>query len=297
MISLRLLTATALLAGVAGAADYFPLATGNTWTYKEAKLGQVQTIKVGLPYLIDNTVYYSLQGYTDNRLLVRKDERGQLVYYDDEKQTDGLLTFFEPFDNWWESPQRTCAQWGRTLEKRGIHEGPAGTFPDVLEVQFRTFTCADAGVTLEQFAENIGMVRRVSQSFTGPRTFDLVSARVGNLRLETGPSGKFRITADATGDQLSINLSIETRDPLKLEFSSGQEYDVIVRDDQGRVTWRWSADKFFDQALHERTVQGLWMIAVNAPLPPTKGYTVQGWLTTMGEAPYFAAAVAKPAER
>ena len=121
MISLRIFTATALLAGVAGAADYFPLATGNTWTYKDAKLGQTLTVKVGLPYLINNTVYYSLQGYTDSRVLVRKDERGQLVYYDDEKQTDGLLTFFEPFENWWESPQRTCAQWGRTLGKRGTH--------------------------------------------------------------------------------------------------------------------------------------------------------------------------------
>jgi len=137
----------------------------------------------------------------------------------------------------------------------------------------------------------------VSQSFTGPRTFDLVSARVGNLRLETAPSGQFRITAVPVGDRLSINLTLETTELLKLRFSSGQEYDVIVGDDQGRALWRWSADKLFIQALHERDVNGLWIISVDAPLPQAKPYTVQAWLTTIGDAPTFAAAVASKAER
>ncbi|MEO8592546.1 MAG: BsuPI-related putative proteinase inhibitor [Candidatus Solibacter sp.] len=297
MISTRLLTAIAVLAGVASGADFFPLATGNTWTYKDAKFGQTLTVRVGLPFLINDKVYYSLRGYTDTQLLVRKDERGQLVYLDEDRQQDLLLTFFEPFENWWESPGRTCAQWGLTSGKRGQHEGPAGSFPDVLEVRYRTFTCADAGTQLEQFAENIGMVRRVEQSFTGPRTLDLVSARVGKLRLDTAPTGQFRVTAEPVGDQLAITLALETPEALKLQFGSGQEYDVAVRDEQGNVVWRWSNDKAFTQALHERVVSGLWLIAVNAPLPQSKSYTVQGWLTTLGDAPYFAAAIALPAAR
>src|SRR5689334_2617104 len=119
MKQIRLFAAAALLVGVASGADFFPLATGNTWTYKEARFGQSFTVKVGLPFFINERVYYSLTGYTQARQLVRTDERGQLVYLDEDRQVELPLTSFEPFEGWWwDSPQRTCADWGQTLVKR-----------------------------------------------------------------------------------------------------------------------------------------------------------------------------------
>ena len=287
---LRVFTAAAMLAGAASGADFFPLQTGNTWTYKDARFGQTFSIKVGLPYFINERVYYTLTGYAKSPQLVRLDERNELVYLDEERQQELALTSFQPFEGgWWDSPQRTCADWGQTLLKRGVHEGPAGTFADVLQIRYRTFSCADAGVQQEQYAENIGMVRRVSQSFAGPVTFDLVSARVGKLRLDTAASGQFKLSAETTADQVTISLTLENPEGLKLLFSSGQEYDIAILDQDGRSVYRWSADKSFIQAIHERTLGPLWTVTVKAPRPPAGEYTVSGWLTTLGDVPQYAA--------
>jgi hypothetical protein len=231
-----------------------------------------------------------LTGYTGARLLVRLDERGQLVYLDEERQVELPLTSFEPFEGgWWDSPQRTCADWGQTLVKRGVHEGPAGTFGNVLEIRYRTFDCADAGVQQEQYAENIGMVRRVNQSFAGPVTFDLVSARVGKLRLESVAGGQFKVTAEPAADQLAITMTLETPESVNLWFPSGQEYDLLIFDANGRGIWRWSIDKTFLQALHQTSLGPLWTVTVKAPRPPAGSYLVSAWLTTLGDVPLYAA--------
>ena len=290
MKQLQLLAAAALLVGVASGADFFPLATGNTWTYKEARFGQTFSVKVGLPFFINERVYYSLTGYTEAKQLVRQDERGQLVYLDEDRQVELPLTSFEPFEGgWWDAPDRTCADWGQTLEKRGTHEGPAGTFRDVLEVKYRTFNCADAGVQQEQYAENIGMVRRVNQSFAGPVTFDLVSARVGKLRLDSVAGGQFRVTVEPAADQLAITMTLETPEAVNVWFPSGQEYDLLISDANGRGVWRWSIDKTFLQALHQSSLGPLWTVTVKAPRPPAGSYLVSAWLTTLGDVPLFAA--------
>ena len=287
---LRVLSAAALLVTVASGADFFPLATGNTWTYKEARFGQTLTVKVGLPFFINERVYYSLTGYTAAQLLVRQDERGQLVYLDEDRQTELLLTAFGAVEGgWWLSPQRTCADFGQAQDKRGVHEGPAGTFGNVLEVRYRTFNCADAGVQLEQYAENIGMVRRVNQSFAGPVTFDLVSARVGKLRLDSLAGGQFKVNVEPAADQLAITLTLETPEAVNVWFPSGQEYDLLIFDANGRGIWRWSIDKTFLQALHQSSLGPLWTVTVKAPRPPAGSYLVSAWLTTLGDVPLFAA--------
>jgi hypothetical protein len=290
MKPIRVLAAAALLVGVASGADFFPLATGNTWTYKEARFGQTFSIRVGLPFFINERVYYNLTGYTDSRQLVRLDEQGQLVYLDEDRQVELLLTSFEPFEGgWWDSPGRTCSDWGQTLVKRGTHEGPAGTFNNVLEVRYRTFNCADAGVQQEQYAENIGMVRRVKQSFAGPMTFDLVSARVGKVRIDSTATGQFKVQAEPSTDQLAITMTLETPEAVNLWFSSGQEYDLVIFDANGRGVWRWSIDKTFVQALHRTLLGPLWTVTVKAPPLPAGNYLVSAWLTTLGEVPLYAA--------
>ena len=290
MKQLRALAVAALLVGVASGADIFPLATGNTWTYKDARFGQTFSIKVGLPFFINERVYYSLTGYTEAKQLVRLDDRGQLVYLDEDRQVEVPLTSFEPFEGgWWDAPDRTCADWGQTLVKRATHEGPAGTFNNVLEVRYRTFTCADAGVQMEQYAENVGMVRRVKQSFAGPVTFDLVSARVGKLRLDSVPGGQFKVNVEPSTDQLAITMTLETPEAVNLWFPSGQDYDLLIFDSNGRGIWRWSIDKTFLQALRQVSLGPLWTVTVKAPRPAAGSYLVSAWLTTLGDVPLYAA--------
>src|SRR5689334_14186942 len=169
------------------ATNFFPLTQGNSWTYRERLTGQSFTVRVGTPALINNTVYLSLSGYTDQPVLVRQEGENILVL-DEETGREAILTSFEPFEGgYWNAHERPCDAMGQTQVKRGQHDGPAGPIPGVLEIRYRNSGCADIGVEEEQYAENIGMVRRTVQTFAGPRNYDLVAARIGRIRIETAP--------------------------------------------------------------------------------------------------------------
>src|SRR5205809_12762 len=110
-------------------ADFFPLQNGNTSTYREPVTGQTFNVRVGEPVTTAAKVYYKLTGYVDSDLLVRVEEvYGALVYWDEVRSQEILLTSFEPFEGgYWFAPFRPCQdQGGQTQLKRGNHDGPAG---------------------------------------------------------------------------------------------------------------------------------------------------------------------------
>jgi hypothetical protein len=279
-------------------ADFFPQQLGNSWTYREAATGQSFTVRVGTPVFINNRVYQTLQGYTNAVLMVRQDERKQLIMYNESAGVEQILTSFEPFEGgWWEAPTRPCEQLGQTLFQRGRHDGPAGPFADVLEIRYRVVGCADTGVVSEQYAENIGMVRRVVTTFAGPRQYDLVYARIGNSFIEASPYGRFTVSVEnrPAAGPLTVTLRLQTNFQYSqiLSFPTAQEYDVELRDSAGQLIWAWSQGKFFLQAAHQRTIGGEWTVSVAVPRPPAVGFnpvTIHGWLTTTG-VPRYAATV------
>jgi hypothetical protein len=198
-------------AGMAQAADFLPLAPGNNWTYMDAKTGATFKMEVAhTPYYINNRVYNVLKGYTPENRLVRVNEFGNVVYYDQEFEQEFMLTAFETGSGgWFEAYGRVCPGQGQAQEKRVTHDGPAGDW-SALEVLYRTFGCADTGESSEQFAENIGMLRRVSTTIAGPRTYDLVEAKIGNQSISVGKawqvhrveqwrSGEWRLESEAAG--------------------------------------------------------------------------------------------------
>lgn len=291
------------LMGVAAGADFFPLQTGNTWTYRNANTGESFSVAVGLPVVINDRVYNQLRGYVDQPLFVRLNAQNDLIVVNDETFQEQLLTSFTPLERgWWEAPSRTCLQQGRTSEIRSLHDGPAGPFHDVLDLTYRTFSCADIGTDSEQYAENIGMVRRVNTTFAGPRQFDLAYAKVGNIQIDARQHSDFSVSVDQNKPlaNLTATLRVQTNStvPLKLRFATTQEFDVILRDETGKVIWKWSDGQVFAQSEHESSITLGWTAQVQIPLPPSSGsiaqpavYTVQAWLTTEGPDPYFAATV------
>lgn len=60
----------------------------------------------------------------------------------------------------------------------------------------------------------------------------------------------------APGDSIPIALHVVngTAEPLVLEFTSGQRYDLWVAPAGGEPIWTWSADKLFMQMLSEETI-------------------------------------------
>ncbi|MGH9671642.1 MAG: BsuPI-related putative proteinase inhibitor [Bryobacteraceae bacterium] len=274
------------LAGGLTAGDMLPLATGNQWAYRDAATGQSFMMRVGTPVFINQTVYYSLHGYAEGMVLVRANEKGDLFFRDEDRDMDVLLTSFNP-ENWFDAPRRQCPEHGQALRMRGDHQGPAGRW-SVVEVSYVPYSCGDAGDQTEQFAENIGMVRRVVNTIAGPRTFDLVFARVGNQTISASDTGSFSVMATPGTDPgtwlatMRIDLGGGS---LKLRFPSAQEFDLKLRDQDGNILWTWSADKLFAQAAHQIVIAGSWTATVVVPHPPAipegpATYTLEAFLTT-----------------
>jgi len=196
-----------------------------------------------------------------------------LVYWDDARNQEILLTSFEQFEGgYWYAPFRPCPdQAGQTQLKRGNHSGPAGPVSDVLEIRYRAFGCADVGPVQEQYAEHLGMLRRIQTTIAGPRTFDLISARVGSLTIDAAPAASFSVSVGPTAGSgpvsATLRLQVNSPTPLTLSFTSGQEYDLALNDNAGNTIWIWSASRTFLQALHQRTVTDEWSETVEIPWP------------------------------
>lgn len=288
-MSAPLLTAFLLLgSGLLQAANFFPLQNGNSWTYRIAGTQQEFTVQVGAPVTMEGRDWFPLTGYTPQRVWVRY-EGDRLTYLDESSATESVLTSFLPGNNW-PAPMRQCRQSGEAQGTRAKYAGGDGA----LEIRYATFECADAGTISELYAENIGMVQRTEQSFIGPRTYNLVSARLVSTVIETAPHGRFTVSREAiTADQVDLTLRVQVGNssPLSLSFGSSQEYDVVLRDDSGKAVYVWSAARTFLQALHSIVVDGEWSATVSIPRPAAGVYTVQAWLATATPAPMFAATV------
>jgi hypothetical protein len=285
-MSAPVLTALFLLgAALLPAASFFPLQNGNSWTYRVAGSQQQFTVQVGAPVAMEGREWFPITGYTPQRVWVRYE--GDRLLYLGDTAGESVLTSFLPGDTW-PAPMRVCRQSGEAQGARVKYDGGEGA----LEVRYKTFDCADAGTISELYAENIGMVQRTEQSFAGPRTYKLVSARLASTVIETAPHGRFTIARDpGTADEVALTLRVQVSQagPLSIVFGSSQEYDVVVRDDAGRAVYVWSASRSFLQSLHTVVVDGEWSAAVSIPRPASGKYTVQAWLTTATPVPLYAA--------
>jgi intracellular proteinase inhibitor BsuPI len=91
----------------------------------------------------------------------------------------------------------------------------------------------------------------------------------------------------AASDTLTARLTIRNSDPGTpgfLSFSSGQIYDLEIRDGQGNVVLLWSRGKVFPQVISELEIQDQKEYLISVPLVklPRGKYVVQGWFTSAG---------------
>jgi hypothetical protein len=294
-----LLAFTFSLAGTLSAADFLPLANGNFWTYRDAVTGSTFEVRVSTPYFLNGKVYHSLKGFSPQTILVRENEYGNIAMYDLEREQELLVTSFETSDvvGQFEAYGRQCPASGKAQKDLVEYTGPAGRW-NATEVKFQVYGCADAGELSELYVENVGMVRRVVNTFAGPRTFDLVEAHIGKQVVNAGEIGRFTVSAlpgaDSASWQVTLKVDPTPSSGFKVKFSSGQEYDLKLRDSDGTIVWTWSADKLFVAAEHTLHSIGGWTAVVNVPHPITpadaRAYVLEAYLTSAPGEPRFAAA-------
>ena len=116
--------------------------------------------------------------------------------------------------------------------------------------------------------------------------------------IAAGNTGSFGVTVSPGHDSgtwdATLRVDIRSGSPLTLSFPSGQEYDLRLRDSDGRILWSWSADKVFPQVVHQRDVNGF-SATVVVPFPPSipeepHVYTLEAFLTSAPGGPQFSAA-------
>lgn len=284
------------------AADAIPLEMGNYWIYRDLKSSQTFSIQVGQPvWTQTGKQFHYLVGYAPSPVLARISEAGDLVALDPETGLETVLTALSAKSGeWWDAPSRECLTQGQTREGASEYAGPAGRWRTAVQVLYRGIACADAGPVSESFVGNIGMVSRTISTIAGPRSYDLVYARVGNQIIETRDRGRFSVAVEPTTTsgpiRATLRIDIGYHPALALRFNSAQEFDVALRDESGRVVWLWSDGKLFEPGEREKRIGNVWAEAVEIPRPSGTllGYTVEAWLATAPGAPKFAATAPVP---
>ena len=267
---------------------WFPLEEGNTWVYLSAGSPEPVTVTVGARVAIGGESYYQLSGYVGRDLPVRlRAGDGALCYWDERVGKDVLLTSFSPSQQGLPAPERSCNTQQQPEAGREEYEGPLGRLGTQLTIHYSS-QCADAGITREAYIDGLGMVRRVFTTFAGPRTYDLVYARVSGKTIGTPPVRKpverLHVTLEALEPKrLIVRLNLSASQPIALSFRTSQEYDVVLRNADRAILTTWSRGKVFAQAAHERVISGNTEFIAELPLTKPLGpsiYFVEAWMTS-----------------
>lgn len=291
-----------LAAGLAAAQNYFPLEAGNQWIYRSGS--QTATAEVVRTEVFDGRTYSQIRGFFGDAWL-RMNESGSLVAFNPDTRTEHLWTAFGAGEgSQFQSAAPPCEQPAQLVSKSARYQGPIGDFPYALEIRYSPGRCADAGSERDFYLPWVGLVQRRETTIAGPRTWDLVYARLGVTE----------ISASETSFQLALDRAVYTanlmppvdpqravphmlarltlrhirQEPLRLTFPTSQRFDLVVRNERGDSVFTWSAGRAFLQVIGTETIEGErnWVIDVPlgsaaTPLPQGR-YVAEGWLTTEG---------------
>jgi hypothetical protein len=270
--------------------DYFPLQVGNTWVYRGSgtRANTPLTIEVTGTTEHGGVTYYVVRGLQDREVHLRADQNGGLFVYDAAASQERRWWDFAAKEG--EAYESTVSCCGRAMvaSRAADYKGDIGTFNYALEMRYPGVF--QVGIDRDLFLPYVGLVSR-SIATGGPTYggYDLTYARVGGVLVVSGPEIAFTLALDKTvykpGDSVDIvaRLSLKNSgsEPVELTFSSGQLYDLTIRNDRGEQVYTWSADKLFPQVLQTIRVSGekTWAFKANPKLA-AGSYTAEGYLAT-----------------
>ena len=282
------------------AAEYFPLAVGNQWVYRvEGAPGQETVVAAirrteevaGQTYFVFESAIY--EGVGGQNVRLRRNDQDQLVQLRADG-TEGLRADFAA--DGYEATAEPCAG-AATVETRNAKGNLGGnSYSDGLVVRYAPAPCDGAAVVREVFVPGVGLAEREVTRNGERRVFRLTYARVGGKAVFGGPEHSFRLSLDRAIYpreflfEARMTLENSTGLPLRLEFGSGQSFDLFLKNARGNRVYTWSATRMFAMALREETVEGErnWTANDRLNLEPGQ-YTMEAVLTTLGGKTYTAA--------
>jgi hypothetical protein len=270
--------------------EYFPLQVGNVWVYKVRGMpppdDHTLTVTVTGVRTVGSGVTYSVvEGYRAGKFLLRGDGMGRVYEYDEASGRERLWYDFSRREGEvYETALPTCCGRARVAGTRATKEIALGLFENVLH-QLNFPGVFQLGITEEDFLPYVGLIYR-SENVGGPamREMELEYARIAGATVVNASGVGFGVTGSA-GGMVRLFLNNNTGRPLQVVFSSGQTFEVVVRDREGRVAYRWSEGKGFTQALRNATFgpgETSWAVLVPG-LDRARGpFTVEAELVTVG---------------
>lgn len=288
-----------LLATGLAQAQYFPLQAGNQWIYRvdEGPVKELRVAEVLRAETIDEKEYFLYKGILGETARIRITAENKLV----QLNADGTESLWADFNaaegTSYSTAFDSCTGRGRVETRSASKELLDHRWDNGIQVVYSAASCADAGVSEDLYLPGLGLAQRVYHSFTGPRRYNLSYARIGNASVVTGGEYSFRINLSektyAPRAIINLRMTLEnwTKEPLNLQFFSGQSFDFAIRDASGATVFYWSANKLFTAVVRELTVIGEknWTVTEEVDLRPGE-YVLEAWLTN-GRKPVFKAQV------
>ncbi|HYZ84388.1 MAG TPA: BsuPI-related putative proteinase inhibitor [Bryobacteraceae bacterium] len=294
----------ASIASAQTAASYIPLEEGNQWVYQPRQAGaEPFTVRIAGSTVVSGRTYYRAEGFPQGTLLLRNAEDGTTYLLDEEAGVERIWLRGQAAEgSSYESGIDRCSPNATIHDRDARYSGPLGEFGDALVIRYSSASCRDAGLTDEVFLQFLGLVSRTETTIAGPRTFELVYARVGGRAFTNGELA-FSLSIDKAKylhnllpvidpDNLiprltaRITLRHNQPQPVVLRFPSSQEFEFVIRDSKGETVFFWSADKLFAAVVKDISFpagERNWVVqaplGTSQPLPAGR-YTAEAYLTT-----------------
>ncbi|MBI3678856.1 MAG: hypothetical protein HY235_00370 [Acidobacteria bacterium] len=257
MFGTRIITGSLFcaLAAFAQQPDYFPLQVRNQWIYRSGGAFGVAdplVVEVTGARAIAGNEYFTISGFPGGAILARKNDTDTLVFYD--QRTEGekpWIAFGAATGDSFRSQVHPCNTSGVIQTRDGKLRSPIGEFSNALEARYVVSNCADAGITSEAFLPEVGLAQRRYSTIAGERIYELIYARVSGFTVFSEKEISFGLTLDAAvyppAGAITARLTLRnTQDqPLRLMFPSGQDYDLVIRNQMGEEVHRWSRGRAF----------------------------------------------------
>lgn len=293
----KLIFSALFLAGALCGQDYFPLETGNQWIYRiGGALSGVLTpttfvAEITGTRIIDGKEYFQLVGMPGGTRLLRKNEAGTLVFYSEQDRAEhNWVAFQAATGEAFRTEIDDCSPTGVIQSRNAELRSPLGDFREgALRVGYAPGRCADAGLIAETFLPYVGLAQRRMSNIAGEVIWDLIYTRLGSFTAFAEPERSFQATLNgarfATNEPITVRMTLRntTGTPLELTFPSGQDFDVVIRNDKGDEVYRWSNGRAFTLAIRTLRFSGEknYSVAVRPGLP-TGTYTLTASLAVSG---------------
>ena len=297
-------------------ADFFPLHVGNQWVYRGAGTRGMSSLVIEITRTaeLEGRTYWRLEGFPGDGYWVRKDDAGTMLAYDPERKLESVWYAFQAQEQQVYAttvPGNCC---GRAVisSRKQRYAGPIGQSDNALEIGYPDVF--QVGIERELFLPYIGLVYR-NQATGGPTyvAYELGYARIGGVTVVSQPELSFGLSLDRTvfvanlmppvdprraAPEMIARITLRnTARPVQLAYPSGQDYDLIIRDEKGQAVYQWSQGKTFAVVFRNETFgpgqKDFLLIvrladAAGQPLPQGQ-YVAEAWLATQPR--QFAASV------